>query len=159
MELVDERCHGLVLAQITITWKMQAFRGANHIEGGGCRAKGTIGFSYPRKQKRRLQMASNRYVRNVDDTSELTCPCGSWTAHYNSELTPAVVCQALGCANTDIEGCHVEITKPKHEGVWIAMLCHGHNMVSSSVSIPLNAGVRLVSADPDETCLNIDDLL
>ena len=91
-------------------------------------------------------------IVNINGTSDTTCSCGSWLAHWKKFSRQAIgYCPASGCFNTDLVGAHVqEGGGSSDQGWYICPLCGNHNLQQGELDV--SDQVRLVSANEKETC-------
>jgi hypothetical protein len=91
-------------------------------------------------------------VKNINGTTDNTCKCTSWLAHWKkfSQQTTNY-CQANGCTETDLVGAHVQKGGGSLDGSWyIYPLCKKHNKHSDELEV--SNSYKLVSANVKETC-------
>lgn len=84
-------------------------------------------------------------VKNINGTSDNSCSCGSWIAHwknYGGESIPTY-CSEISCIGKDLVGAHVQ--KETGDNSWyIVPLCKKHNAdtgvidVGSTPLVPAN---------------------
>ena len=91
-------------------------------------------------------------IRNINGTSDTTCSCGSWLAHweiFSGQSTD--FCQADGCTKKDLVGAHVQKGDGSTDQKWyIYPLCKAHNNHSGELEV--SSTYNLVSANKSETC-------
>jgi len=92
------------------------------------------------------------YVKNINGTSDTTCRCGSWLAHWQRfSGQRAIYCGAVSCSKTDLVGAHVQKGASSTDAKWhIYPLCAGHNQHQGELQAA--DGYQLVSANKSETC-------
>jgi len=92
-------------------------------------------------------------IRNINGTSDTTCRCGSWLAHWKkfSGQTAPTYCPAGGCMKTDLVGAHVQKGGGSTDQKWyIYPLCGDHNKHKGELEA--SDSYALVSANKKETC-------
>ena len=91
-------------------------------------------------------------IRNINGTSDTTCSCGSWLAHWERFSGQSTeFCQADGCLNKDLVGAHVQKGGGSTDQKWyIYPLCNAHNRPSGELEV--SSSYKLVSANKSETC-------
>jgi hypothetical protein len=91
-------------------------------------------------------------VRNINGTSDNSCKCGSWLAHWkNFSSTSLKYCAEKSCTN-DIEvGAHVQKPDSTDKSWYIVPLCKEHNAMTGT-SIEISDSTTLVSANTQATC-------
>jgi hypothetical protein len=91
-------------------------------------------------------------IRNINGTSDTTCSCGSWLAHWEKFSGQSTkFCQADGCLNKDLLGAHVQKGGGSTDQKWyIYPLCGAHNKHSGELEV--SSSYKLVSANKSETC-------
>jgi hypothetical protein len=90
-------------------------------------------------------------VKNATGTSELSCSCGSWLAHwekFSGQTTE--FCQAIGCIKRDVVGAHVQRTDVYDFTSYIYPLCNACNQ--SEQTLEVSDSYKLVKANKAETC-------
>lgn len=92
-------------------------------------------------------------IKNIKGTSENTCHCESWLAHWKKYSNQDVfICQEKSCFNTDdLVGAHVQKGGESKDKTWyIYPLCKKHN--SSTEELEVSDECALVPANVSETC-------
>ncbi|MFA5548640.1 MAG: hypothetical protein WDA10_08895, partial [Porticoccaceae bacterium] len=91
-------------------------------------------------------------VANLVGTSENTCNCGSWLAHWEKfSGQQALVCSVQGCRNFSDVGAHIQTSGGLLGSKWaIVPMCHEHNQAAGQLDI--YDDTRMVSANVSETC-------
>jgi hypothetical protein len=91
-------------------------------------------------------------LRNISTTTDPTCPCGSWLAHWRNFSGQSVeYCPADNCYNNDLVGAHVQRGDASADQKWyIYPLCVTHSRHKGELDV-LGA-YKLVSANESETC-------
>jgi len=91
-------------------------------------------------------------IRNINGTSDTTCSCGSWLAHWKKfSGQPVTYCPATGCLKTDLVGAHVQKGGGSTDQKWyIFPLCSTHNQHVAELEV--SDVHKLVSANKSETC-------
>lgn len=89
-------------------------------------------------------------VRNINGTSSLSCPCGTWIAHWRKFSGKSqTYCSEKTCLKTELVGAHVQ--KVGADNSWyIVPLCSGHNQKAESIELIDDA--VLVSAVKNSNC-------
>lgn len=91
-------------------------------------------------------------VKNINGTSEHTCKCGSWLAHWKKFSGQTVtMCVETSCIKTDLVGAHVQKDSVVDSKWYIIPLCSTHN-AKKGESITIADSTKLVSANVSETC-------
>lgn len=87
--------------------------------------------------------------KNKNGTSERSCKCGSWKAHWenNSSNPWPSSCCVSDCDGIAEVGAHV--INPNCRGEWIVPLCKGYN--NRTDTFALKATSTLVSANKELT--------
>lgn len=92
-------------------------------------------------------------VHNINGTSDNTCKCGSWKAHwekYNEKgLSWPTYCVATGCYNKATVGAHVQ--KESNSKWYIIPFCDHHNACYGE-SVEVDSSTSFASANRSETC-------
>lgn len=98
-------------------------------------------------------LAKWRFVRNVNNTSQKDCPCGSWLKHWLrfSKQSRPEQCPAFLCENAVEVGAHVQAEDTADESWYIIPLCTNCNNQKGE-SLIVDAGVALVPANKKKTC-------
>lgn len=87
-------------------------------------------------------------VTNIDNTSALSCGCGSWMNHWERGTgKTANMCFEVGCSRTDLVGAHIR--REGDQGWYIIPLCKGHNAATASFMV---VDGHFVSANVSATC-------
>ncbi len=92
-------------------------------------------------------------IRNINGTSDTTCRCGSWLAHWKnfSGQAAPTYCPAANCSNKDLVGAHVQKGGGSTDQKWyIYPLCEDHNKHKGELEV--SDSYKLVSANKKETC-------
>lgn len=89
-------------------------------------------------------------VKNINGTSQSTCKCGSWYAHWRKfsgyDLT---YCSVISCTKKERVGAHVQKANSTDNNWYIVPLCSSHNKSSGTLDI---GSTTLVSANKSLTC-------
>jgi hypothetical protein len=91
-------------------------------------------------------------IKNLPNTSHLTCECGSWLDHWEKfSQKKAHKCSAMLCTEVqNLVGAHVRKTGMPDSEVYIVPLCpHCHKRKDS---FAVSSNTIFVSADPRKTC-------
>lgn len=90
-------------------------------------------------------------VTNINGTSDDTCKCESWLAHWKhySGQTPPTSCSETMCTRKPEVGAHVQT--PGNNTWYIIPLCERHNAMQGK-SIAVKDRVALASANVSQTC-------
>lgn len=96
-------------------------------------------------------------VHNINGTSNNTCKCGSWKAHwekYNEKgQSWPTYCVATGCCNKATVGAHVQKENSSSAKWYIIPFCDHHNGPEfHGESIDVGADTSFASANRGETC-------
>ncbi len=92
-------------------------------------------------------------VFNINGTSDNTCKCGSWLAHwknYSSQALPSY-CPEKRCLHKPEVGAHVQKAHSGDARWYIIPLCKAHNGETGK-SLDIIDTVALVSANVKDTC-------
>jgi hypothetical protein len=90
-------------------------------------------------------------VRNINGTSQNTCPCGSWIAHWEKfSGKTAEYCSVVACTNKVKDGAHVQRSSTTDEKWYIIPLCKEHDNKANELTI--SDFTVLVHANVRETC-------
>ncbi len=90
-------------------------------------------------------------IRNINGTSQATCPCGSWLKHWEKfSGQTTTYCPVTGCLDKDLVGAHVQKADSSDNKWYIFPLCNKHN--KSTVELSVSDTYKLVSANKKETC-------
>jgi hypothetical protein len=92
-------------------------------------------------------------VININGTSQQTCNCGSWLAHwerYSGQSLP-VYCPERWCTGKPEVGAHVQKDSPRNHVWYIVPLCSKHNALSGKC-LDLVDSIKLASANVAATC-------
>jgi len=91
-------------------------------------------------------------VTNINGTSQNTCKCGSWLAHWKkfSGKTLSSYCYEKSCIDKPEVGAHVQKANSTDKNWYIIPFCKSHN--SSSKDLELSSIAVLVSANKKQTC-------
>lgn len=90
-------------------------------------------------------------VRNIKGTSDNTCKCTSWLAHWEKfSGQKAGLCSEKSCLNTATVGAHVQKDDLTDRSWYIVPLCDGHNKQASELELWHEP--TLVSANVSKTC-------
>lgn len=90
-------------------------------------------------------------VKNINNTSDKKCKCGSWMNHWMNECNKrTAVCSAYGCSQKDnLHGSHVQ--KATSDFTWyIIPLCPKHNKSIDQLEVKKETNFALASIS--ETC-------
>lgn len=92
-------------------------------------------------------------VKNINGTTQNTCKCGSWLAHWEnfSGQSLPTYCPEASCLNKPEVGAHVQKDDPNDQSWYIVPLCREHNAQTGGTLTIIN-GVALVSANVAKTC-------
>lgn len=91
-------------------------------------------------------------VKNLIDTTDNTCHCGSWKEHYYTYSdVSADRCQVKDCSGEFEVGAHVKKVGNRDNKWYIVPMCKAHNNKDGE-EYELKASVTLVSANVAETC-------
>ncbi len=92
-------------------------------------------------------------VNNVNGTSDNTCKCISWLAHWKNFGGGTVpnYCSEKSCTTKPTVGAHVQKESSTHRGWYIVPLCDAHNKQTGK-SLELVDSAVLVSANVSQTC-------
>ena len=92
-------------------------------------------------------------VNNVNGTSDNTCKCGSWLAHwknFSGQEIPTYCAEKACTAKPDV-GAHVQKDSTADKSWYIVPLCSPHNRETGK-SLNLVDSAVLVSANVSQTC-------
>lgn len=91
-------------------------------------------------------------VKNVPNTSGLTCNCKSWLDHWEKfGGKKADYCVVNGCSEKATVGAHIKVLNDSnYTETYILPMCQGHNQTDKELIV--RGGFPLVSADPKKTC-------
>jgi hypothetical protein len=91
-------------------------------------------------------------VTNLNGTTQNTCRCGSWLAHWG-KFSDQVAhgCFVNGCSKVHSVGGHVQKDSTTDRNWYIVPLCDDHNRKWGE-SLDIWDGANLVSANVSETC-------
>ncbi len=92
-------------------------------------------------------------VNNVNGTSDNTCKCSSWLAHWKNfgGGTIPSYCSEKSCTAKPTVGAHVQKDSSTDRGWYIVPLCDAHNKRTGK-SLELVDSTVLVSANVSQTC-------
>ena len=92
-------------------------------------------------------------VININGTSQNTCKCGSWLAHWQKFSGQALSkwCSERNCIKAPEVGAHVQKDGSTDKGWYIVPFCDEHNK-KTGASLDLMDSATLVSANVSETC-------
>lgn len=92
-------------------------------------------------------------VNNVNGTSDNTCKCGSWLAHWEkfSGQEIPTYCAEKACTAKPEVGAHVQKDSAADKSWYIVPLCSSHNRETGK-SLNLVDSAVLVSANVSQTC-------
>lgn len=93
-------------------------------------------------------------VKNLKNTSDLTCGCGSWIKHWEKHSgNIGNKCYVIDCTKTnDIVGGHVKKVNSTDDDWYIVPICKLHNSVTEPPKeFEVNSN-SLVPANKSETC-------
>ncbi len=92
-------------------------------------------------------------VKNINGTSDNTCSCGSWLAHWEkfSNISLGKYCYETKCINKPEVGAHVQKDSYGDNDWYIVPLCKTHNGKRDQV-LELVDSATLVSANKSKTC-------
>lgn len=94
-------------------------------------------------------------VHNINGTSDNTCKCGSWKAHwekYNEyHRSWPDYCSEKSCIHPPTVGAHVQKEESSSAKWYIIPLCKEHNDRFGE-SIEVGDGTSFASANRSETC-------
>jgi hypothetical protein len=92
-------------------------------------------------------------VVNINGTSQNTCKCGGWLAHWEafSGQTLSKWCSERSCIKAPEVGAHVQKDGSTDKAWYIVPLCNEHNGQTGE-SLDLVDSVILVSANVSQTC-------
>jgi len=90
-------------------------------------------------------------LRNINGTSDNTCKCGSWLAHWKKYSGQVITyCPVSGCLERELLGAHVQKDDETDKKWYILPLCQDHNAKIDSLTV--TDGLALVNANVSETC-------
>jgi len=90
-------------------------------------------------------------IKNVGETSDGACPCGSWLKHWEKfSGQTTVYCLVISCLSKDLVGAHVQKSGSSDTKRYIYPLCKSHS--ESSKDLDVSDNYRLVAANRKETC-------
>lgn len=90
-------------------------------------------------------------VTNIPNTSDRTCPCGTWISHWeNFSGTEGEMCSAVGCVERNVLGAHVRKVGAEDRNEYIIPFCDSHNKRNDEILVR-NATV-FISANKNLTC-------
>jgi len=90
-------------------------------------------------------------VTNINGTSDNTCKCGSWLAHWKKFSGQSITfCPVENCLEKDLVGAHVQKDSTTDHNWYILPLCKTHNAKGKSLTV--SDSYKLVSANVSETC-------
>ena len=92
-------------------------------------------------------------VQNINGTSDNTCRCGSWLAHWSkfgADGQQPGLCSAQGCRNTAEAGAHVQKESSSDRSWYIIPLCNRHNVKVQSLTV--SESTRFAPANVADTC-------
>jgi len=92
-------------------------------------------------------------VNNINGTSDNTCKCGSWLAHWKKFSGQALsnYCSETTCIKKPEVGAHVQKDVSTDKSWYIVPLCSTHN-AETGKSLIIGDSVALVSANVSSTC-------
>jgi hypothetical protein len=92
-------------------------------------------------------------VNNVNGTSDNTCKCGTWLAHWKKfgGGTIPSYCSEKVCPSKPTVGAHVQKDSLTDRSWYIVPLCDAHNK-QTRMSLELVDSTMLVSANVSQTC-------
>lgn len=90
-------------------------------------------------------------IKNINGTSQYTCACGSWLAHWENYSGQTVAfCPESTCLKTSLVGAHVQKAHSSDDNWYIYPLCSAHNQ--STGVLDVSDAYTLVSANQKKTC-------
>lgn len=91
-------------------------------------------------------------VNNINGTSDNSCQCGSWLAHWKKYSRQALpqYCPESTCLKAPTLGAHVQKDSATDRSWYIIPLCAEHN--KSAVSLTVGDWITLVPANVSLTC-------
>ena len=100
-------------------------------------------------------------VNSLRGTSDNTCNCDSWLAHWGKYsgqiLTVLTTCSVIGCRSKAEVGAHVQLSGSGLLGLaglgakwYIVPMCQTHNLQGGQINVSDSVG--LASANVAETC-------
>jgi hypothetical protein len=94
-------------------------------------------------------------VTNINGTSDNTCKCDSWLAHWE-KFNPtgqslSLYCSEESCRNKPEVGAHVQKDSSTDKRWYIVPLCSTHN-AKTGESLEIRDSISLASANVSETC-------
>lgn len=91
-------------------------------------------------------------VKNINNTSENKCSCGSWLEHWKkfSGYTVPTYCSEVTCRNKPEVGAHVQV-EGKGSAWYIILLCSEHNAKRGETIDVMDSAI-IVPANKAETC-------
>lgn len=91
-------------------------------------------------------------VKNVNGTSDNTCTCGSWLAHWKKFSGKEVpkYCAEVKCTNAPEVGAHIQKDSTVDNNWYIIPMCKTHNAKATELTI--SDSTILVSANVSQTC-------
>ena len=92
-------------------------------------------------------------VKNINNTAQSTCKCGSWIDHWRrfskQQLPP--YCPEIKCTERPELGAHVQLAEPGDENWYLVPLCRTHN-AKRGETLEISNYINLVPANVGETC-------
>ncbi len=90
-------------------------------------------------------------VKNINGTSQNSCPCGSWLNHWKKMSGKAAYyCSVTDCHESVEVGAHVQKDGGTDASWYIVPMCKKHNAKAPSLNI--RDDVQLVPANVSKTC-------
>jgi len=92
-------------------------------------------------------------VKNINNTSENICKCGSWLNHwakFSGQSLPSY-CPEKNCTNKPEVGAHVQKDSSSDSSWYIIPLCKQCNSKRGQ-TIEVQDSIKLVSANVQNTC-------
>ena len=94
-------------------------------------------------------------VTNINGTSDNTCKCTSWLAHWE-KFNPAgqslpTYCPEKSCIKKPEVGAHVQKDSNSDRNWYIIPLCSEHNS-KTGAAIEVGDSISLASANVSDTC-------
>lgn len=90
-------------------------------------------------------------VKNINGTSDNSCKCDSWLAHWEEfSGQTANLCVEKACTEKATVGAHVQKDSSTDRAWYIIPLCKTHNKATDEMK--LYGSPELVSANVSQTC-------
>ncbi|MCG6169732.1 hypothetical protein [Leptospira sanjuanensis] len=92
-------------------------------------------------------------IKNINGTSDNTCKCPSWLAHWEKFSTQKIpaYCSVENCSNKPEVGAHVQRGDVVDFNWYIIPLCKEHNGKKNE-TLTIDSSIKLASGNVSSTC-------